>query len=366
MPPAAFSADTLRSEFPAARKYAYLDTAAVGLVPATIQTLAEQFARNTMSLGTMRHQASADRDVAALAETSARELLGTTGGAALVAASAIDTITRFAARLKPPDRGNVVCLADDYPDLVTCWRRYCEVNEVEFRLAVSSSDETSAVLSSLRAVLDDRTCVLAVSHVHWITGALLPLEALSELRQQYGCLLVVDASQSLGVASVDIDETPVDLLVAAGFKWMCGTFGSALAWASEGALARIEADPLALPRGLLAPTTQSYEAAYVLAASIDWLTERKLIPAAEHVAPIVGALREELRRHGAVILGPDSSSPAAGIISAQVPGRDARQLVQAAAGRGVAVSERGGAVRFAPHFYTQPADVTTAMDALFS
>jgi L-cysteine/cystine lyase len=67
------------------------------------------------------------------------------------------------------------------------------------------------------AAVGPQTRLIAVSHVVWTTGALLPVE---ELREQSGVLTVVDGAQSVG--AVPVRAGNADFYTVSGQKWLCG------------------------------------------------------------------------------------------------------------------------------------------------
>ena len=62
-----------------------------------------------------------------------------------------------------------------------------------------------------------RTRLLALSHVLWTTGQVLPVH---ELKDRTGLPILVDGAQSVGAISVD--ATGLDFLTISGQKWLCG------------------------------------------------------------------------------------------------------------------------------------------------
>jgi len=62
-----------------------------------------------------------------------------------------------------------------------------------------------------------KTRLLALSHVSWVTGNLLPV---AELQSETGLPLLVDGAQSGG--AIEVDATPYDFYTVSGQKWPCG------------------------------------------------------------------------------------------------------------------------------------------------
>jgi len=66
-----------------------------------------------------------------------------------------------------------------------------------------------------------RTRLLALSHVSWLSGNLLPIR---ELRDETGLPILVDGAQSVG--AIDVDARPFDFYTVSAQKWLCGPDGT--------------------------------------------------------------------------------------------------------------------------------------------
>jgi selenocysteine lyase/cysteine desulfurase len=75
----------------------------------------------------------------------------------------------------------------------------------------------SEALATVLAELGPRTKLVAVSHVLWINGHVLPLE---ELQEALTVPLLVDGAQSVGAIPVQADG--FDFYTVSGQKWLCG------------------------------------------------------------------------------------------------------------------------------------------------
>ena len=69
---------------------------------------------------------------------------------------------------------------------------------------------------AILAAVTPRTRLLALSHVLWTTGRVLPVR---ELREQSGVPVLVDGAQSVGAIPVDVQG--LDFLTISGQKWLC-------------------------------------------------------------------------------------------------------------------------------------------------
>jgi selenocysteine lyase/cysteine desulfurase len=70
------------------------------------------------------------------------------------------------------------------------------------------------------------------NHISNVTGAIIPIEEIAELAKQYNAVVVVDASQSAGLKSINMKKANIDYVVFAGHKnlyasWGIGGFVSA-------------------------------------------------------------------------------------------------------------------------------------------
>ena len=70
-----------------------------------------------------------------------------------------------------------------------------------------------------------KTRLVALSHVDWTTGEILPLEEICVLARSRGALTLVDGAQSVGNIPVDIPRTSADMYAFTGHKWVLGPEG---------------------------------------------------------------------------------------------------------------------------------------------
>jgi len=90
------------------------------------------------------------------------------------------------------------------------------------------------------ALRQHRPQVLALVHAETSTGALQPLEGLSEAAGETGALLLVDTVTSLGGAPVEVDRNGLDICYSGTQKCLSAPPGLAPITFSEAALARLK------------------------------------------------------------------------------------------------------------------------------
>jgi L-cysteine/cystine lyase len=94
-----------------------------------------------------------------------------------------------------------------------------------FPLQACLDQGTEAILETIEQNLRSRTRMIAISHVCWNTGHLLPLKQISQLCHAHDVLVMVDAAQSVGVLPLDLPDTEADFYAFTGHKWWCGPLG---------------------------------------------------------------------------------------------------------------------------------------------
>jgi L-cysteine/cystine lyase len=80
-------------------------------------------------------------------------------------------------------------------------------------------------LAAFKAAMTPRTRLVALSHVTWTTGAVLPIAAIAEMAHARGALVIVDGAQAAGAIPVRFDELGADLYALPAQKWLLGPEG---------------------------------------------------------------------------------------------------------------------------------------------
>jgi L-cysteine/cystine lyase len=90
---------------------------------------------------------------------------------------------------------------------------------------VDGGADPEAVLAAFDAAVDERTRLVAVSHVLWATGAVMPIAGIAEIAHARGAILVVDGAQSAGAIPFELAATGADVYAIAAQKWLLGPEG---------------------------------------------------------------------------------------------------------------------------------------------
>lgn len=90
---------------------------------------------------------------------------------------------------------------------------------------VTVTDDGPTTAEKVIAAITPRTRMVAVSHVSWKSGVVLPLAPIAERVHAVGGLIAVDAAQSAGAIPIDVRALDVDYYAMPGQKWLCGPDG---------------------------------------------------------------------------------------------------------------------------------------------
>jgi cysteine desulfurase/selenocysteine lyase len=377
--------EQLRSQMPAARRWAYLDHAAMSPLPQPAADAFQKWLAEAVEAGNPMWPQWV-KGVEAMRETGARmigahadeiALIGnTTAGISLVA-EGIDW--------RPGD--NVVTLADEFPSNVYPWFNL-ESRGVETR-RVKTDVSGRLDVDRLVEACDERTRVVTVSWVGFATGYRQDVKRIASIAHEKGALMFLDAIQGLGVFPLDVNETGIDFMAADGHKWMLGPEGAGIAYIRREQLEKLR------PIGVgwhsvmpgqdythielkLRPTAARYEGGsqnnagmLALGASLELLAGLGIGMVAAAVLDITDRACERLTEIGATIVSdrrPDyrGGEQRSGIVAFEMPGRDPMAMKRHAMRQEVVFGCRAGRLRISPHAYNNEEDLDRLVTALTS
>jgi L-cysteine/cystine lyase len=108
--------------------------------------------------------------------------------------------------------------------------------EVRIAEALHNPDPLDAIAS----LIGPRTRVVALSHVLWANGRVLPMREISEAAHAAGAVVLADGAQGVGAMDVNPEALGVDAYGGPGQKWLCGPNGAGFLWVADGFEERFE------------------------------------------------------------------------------------------------------------------------------
>jgi len=368
------------ADFPASQKWTYLNAASVALmsVPAAEATIAWQ--RDLADNGTLNFDEVAEERVFDDLRVASALLLGARDEDIAVGSSATELLSSLAWAMLPRPDQVIVGTETAFPSTIYPWQRIARHVGCEVRLA-RTGNRGLVDPEELLHLVDERTAIVALSHVEYRTGQMYDLAALAKKAHEHGALVVVDATQSLGQVPIDVRKEGIDALVCSGYKWLCGPFGAAImylapalqrtldpgmvGWRSHKQIWELRADRYEFPNNArrFEASTMAYGCAIGLARAVEYLNAVGIERIYAHNLALVDMLASELRGRGGQVQLPKDEAGRSSILSVAFPGQDPGQIAARLGEANVIVSVRDS-IRISPHLYNDEEDVDGLVQAL--
>lgn len=366
-----------RDEFPIFRHSVYLNSCSLGALSRHSRARVAEYLDLWETRG-----AAAWYDVwwEALAELRERygRLVGASGAEIALHPNISSALAAVAESLDYRGRPKVVVTSLDFPTIAYQWLAK-RVEGVEI-VVVESPDATRVPLELIERAVDDRTILVATSHVFFTSGAIQDVRAVAEIAHRRGALALVDGYQAAGQLPVDVKALDVDFYCAGGLKWLLGGSGIAFLYA------RAELLPTLAPRAagwfahrdqfrfdprelVLHNDARRFEAGtpamLSVYAQLGGLDVLEAI-GAEEIRRVTMELTEDLIEQARTAgLGPRIAPlPEERSAIVMLPSDDPHRAVRSLAAAGIIVDARPGHVRLSPYFYNVADDHRAALEHL--
>lgn len=217
---------TLRAMLPAVDATGYFNAGTFGPMPSVALEAATSVLQREVGEGRIRPSGYAEnrernRRVAALAS----EIFGAGEDEIALTHSAGEGLNTALGGIEWRRGDEVVTTNEEHPGLLLPLAFLAHRKGVVTHYAAIGNGG-GAVVDSIARLISNRTRVIALSHVLWSTGAVLPLRDVADLAAKHGAMVIVDAAQSAGHVPIDLDASGVDVYAMAGQKWLCGPEGT--------------------------------------------------------------------------------------------------------------------------------------------
>ncbi len=365
-----------REEFPILANTTYLVSNSLGPMPRTVPDKLAEYARDWGDLGVKAWNrgwwempVDVGNEIAPLINADDGEIVMLPN--VTIAQTAVLSALDF-----PKDRDTVVMTELDFPSVRYAFAEMAQLLGARV-VVVPSDDGISIDQEKLLAAIDERTRLVAVSHVLFRSAFLMDADAICKRAHEVGALVSLDSFHAVGIVPVDVKRSKVDFLTGGVLKWLCGGPGACFLYVSP--VVRDTLKPALTGWQAHARPFAFEESMEYTTGAFRWLNGTPVIPAlyaaAEGPKIIrragVAAIREKsLRLTSRLIALADDRGfqvnalrdPArrGGTVALDVP--HGYEVTQHLLSQNILVDYRVGAgIRIAPHFFTREDELEQAV-----
>jgi kynureninase len=368
-----------RSEFPILERTTYLVSHSLGAMPRTVADRLAEYVDTWAELG-VRAWANGWWEMPIEAANEIVPLLGAAAGeVAMVPNVSLGQAAVVSALEYTAPRDRIVMTDLDFPSVRYVYDRLAPRLGAKV-VVVPSDDGVSIDEDRLLAEIDERTALVAISHVLFRSAFIMDAERICAHAHSVGALVSLDAFHSVGVIPVDVKRSGVDFLTGGVLKWLCGGPGGCFLYAAPEVSARY-APALTGWQAHRRPFGFEGEMEYADGVA-RWLTGTPSIPALYTAtegprlvrrAGIEAVRAKSIRQtsrlieladdRGYAVTAPRDPGRRGGTVAFDVP--HAYEVAQFLLSRDIIVDYRPNAgIRIAPHFYTSDAELEQAVAAV--
>ena len=276
---------------------------------------------------------------------------------------------------------NIVIARQEFPSNRIVWQSL-EAQDVEVKL-VDLYQSGNTPEDNLIAAIDNKTRLLSVSSVQYADGFRMNLEKLGHYCKAHNILYCVDAIQSIGALSFDVQAINADFVMADGHKWLMSPEGLGLFYCRQDCRKKMQLtqfgwrmvenqfdfDSLSWSA---AETGRKFECGspnmlgiHALNSSITLILERKTEFIEQLVVKNSRYIVKKLETIPEITVQSDTSdNRISGIVSFRHNSIPSETLYNELMAQNVICAMRHGNVRFSPHYYTSEDVINGAFEIL--
>jgi selenocysteine lyase/cysteine desulfurase len=276
---------------------------------------------------------------------------------------------------KPGD--NVVTSNEEFPSNRIVWEslKPSGVTLIEVDLGKESSPEQALI-----SACNEQTRLLTISSIQYTSGTRVDLELLGNYCKQHNILFCIDAIQSIGALTTDVQKINADFLMADGHKWMMGPEGVALFYCRKQHIPCLKlhqygwhmiehAEDFSRKDWQPANSARRFECGspnmlgiHALQAATSLILDIGMAQIEKYLLENIRYLFEQLE-HSEYLecLTSRQEGKFGGIVVFKHRTESSESLYKYLMKKGVLCALRGGGVRFSPHFYTPKESIAKAV-----
>lgn len=244
-----FPIDRVRAEFPAlsitdqGRARVYLDNPAGTQVPRRVaDAVAKCLIETNANLGGHFTTTKLAVDVVANAHQAMADFLGARSAREIIIGANMTTLTfhlsrSIARNWKPGDE--IIVTRMDHEGNVSPWLSIAADKGVTVKFVSFDKETWQIEAKDLKALLTDRTKLVALNYASNLTGSINDVKALTRIAHEAGALVYVDAVQFTPHRLVDVQALDCDFLACSAYKFFGPHLG--IVWGREEILEGLEA-----------------------------------------------------------------------------------------------------------------------------
>jgi kynureninase len=366
-----------RGEFPILDRSTYLVSNSLGAMPRTVADRLAQYVDDWAELG-VRAWGTGWWEMPISVGDEIAPLIGAgEGEVVMIPNVTMAQATVLSALDYSAPRNRIVMTALDFPSVSYVYQSLATRLGAEIVVVPAAEDGLSVDMDRLLSAIDERTRLVAISHVLFRSAFIVDVDAVCRRAHEVGALVSLDAFHAVGVIPVNVRAIECDFLTGGVLKWLCGGPGGCFLYVSP------------TIRDTLAPSLTGWQAharPFAFEPEMDyaahafrWLGGTPVIPALYAAAEGPKILRragiDAIRRkstrqttrlialadaRGYTVHAPRDPARRGGTVAFDVP--HGYEVSQFLIEQNVLVDYRPGAgIRIAPHFYTEDAELDRAI-----
>lgn len=290
---------------------------------------------------------------------------------------------------------HVVCTAGDHNSILRPLMALSDRHQIELTILPIDPKSGLIDLADLQSALRPNTKLIAITHASNVTGAVQPIREVGLIGRQNAIPVVVDAAQSIGHLSIDVERDCIDLLAAPGHKALMGPLGTGFLYMRPGMEKLIRplreggtgsrSDEPRQPNDLpdkYEPGSHNTIGIAGLLAGVEWILHRGIEMLAQHERELIQVFIEGLSSiEGLEYFGPQGVRDRVGVFSVRIDGMPPKELADVLESRfgiltrpgihcaplvhkTLGTVDSGGTTRLSVGAFTSAPDVRFACDAL--
>ena len=249
---------------------------------------------------------------------------------------------------------------------------------------LSIDDNGFFKLDDLESLVNDKTKLVALSHVLYNTGAIIPVEEIGKILEDK-VPFFIDSAQSIGcIGDIDVSKIKCDFMSFNGSKWLCGPMGTGLFYCKRNSSELLEPKTIGGESAIIYDDSKlaykelpdkfqtgfrNYVGIVGLESSANYLLKFGMNNIREKNQYLSNIFREELSKIPNIILyGPEDPNVRTSIVSFNIKGFDSQQVVDKLEKQNIILAVREimdqKIVRASPHFFNTESQILDVIDAI--